>query len=178
MLAISLIAPQNGMDVRLMRYPDIYGDKIVFTYASDLWLVTTKGGIARRLTSHPGTEFRAKFSPDGKWIAFSGQYDGDYDVYVMPSEGGEPKRLTYDNGPDLVTNWTPDGKIAFVTDREHVRPDIVGLWEVSPDGGLPTKTDVHEAYDVSFSPDGRTIAYNRVSSQNFNWRHYRGGTQG
>ncbi|HXH61255.1 MAG TPA: S41 family peptidase, partial [Fimbriimonadaceae bacterium] len=131
-----------------------------------------------RLTSNPGLEFRAKFSPDGKWIAFSGQYDGYNDVYVMPSEGGEPKRLTYDWGPDLVTGWTPDGKIAYVTDRERVRPDIVGLWEISPDGGFPTKTDVHEAYDVSFSPDGRTIAYNRVSSQNFNWRHYRGGTQG
>lgn len=166
------------MDVSLMRYPDVYGDKIVFTYSSDLWVVGTGGGIARRLTSHPGLEYRAKFSPDGKWIAFSGQYDGDVDVYVVPSEGGEPKRLTFNPGSDLVCEWTPDGRIAFVAQREQVRPGPTGLWFVSPNGGMPVSTDIHEAYDVSFSPDGKTIAYNRVPSQNFNWRRYRGGTQG
>ena len=161
-----------------MRYPDVYGDRIVFTYASDLWLVGTSGGVARRLTSHPGLEYRAKFSPDGKWIAFSGQYDGDTDVYLIPSEGGEPKRLTYNAGTDLVCDWTPDGKIAFVSQREQVRPDVTGLWFVNPQGGIPQYSNIHEAYDVTFSPDGRTMAYNRVTSQNFNWRRYRGGTQG
>jgi tricorn protease len=167
-----------GMDVHLMRYPDVFGDRIVFTYASDLWVVGTQGGVARRLTSHPGLEYRAKFSPDGKWVAFSGQYDGDVDVYVVASEGGEPRRLTFNAGSDLVSEWTPDGRIAFVSQREQVRPGPLGLWFVSPNGGMPTSTDVHEAYDVSFSADGRTMAYNRVPSQNFNWRRYRGGTQG
>lgn len=166
------------MDVRLMRYPDVYGEKIVFTYASDLWTVGLEGGVATRLTSHPGLEYRAKFSPDGKWIAFSGQYDGDTDVYVVPSTGGEPKRLTYSPGNDMVGDWTPDGKIAFLSAREMVRPAGGMLWKISPNGGMPERTDVHEAYDVSFSTDGNTLAYNRVSSHTFNWRRYRGGTQG
>ncbi len=167
-----------GMDVSLMRYPDVSGDKIVFTYSSDLWVVAANGGMARRLTSHPGLEYRAKFSPDGKWIAFSGQYDGDTDVYVVPSEGGEPKRLTYNPGSDLVAEWTPDGRISFVSVREQTRPGPTGLWFVSPNGGIPQKSDVHEAFDVTFSGDGRTLAYNRVNSHQFNWRRYRGGTQG
>jgi tricorn protease len=166
-----------SMDVHLMRFPDVYGDKIVFTYASDLWLVGTEGGIARRLTSHPGMEYRAKFSPDGKWIAFSGQYDGDTDVYVLPSDGGEPKRLTFNSGNDLVGEWTPDGRIAFTSPRENQR-QVNGVWFVSPNGGIPQKSDVHEAADISFSADGRTMAYNRVPSHQFNWRRYRGGTQG
>jgi tricorn protease len=177
LFALSLLQSPT-MDVHLVRYPDVYGDRIVFTYASDLWVVGMQGGVARRLTSHAGLEYRAKFSPDGKWIAFSGQYDGDTDVYVIPSDGGEPKRLTFNAGTDLVSEWTPDGRIAFVSQREPVRPGSLVLWFVSPNGGLPVKSDVHEAYDVSFSADGRTMAYNRVSSQNFNWRRYRGGTQG
>ena len=177
LLALAL-TQTSGMDVHLMRFPDVYGDRIVFTYASDLWVVGTQGGVARRLTSHPGLEYRAKFSPDGKWIAFSGQYDGDTDVYVIPSEGGEPKRLTYNSGNDLVGEWTPDGRIAFVSPREQVRPGPNMLWFVSPNGGIPTKTNVHEAVDITFSPDGKTMAYNRVSSHQYNWRRYRGGVQG
>lgn len=105
------------MDVRLMRFPDIHDDKIVFTYASDLWIVGTDGGMARRLTSHAGTEYRAKFSPDGDWIAFTGEYDGDRDVYVVRTEGGQPKRLTFSAGNEFVGEWTPDGKIAFSSNR-------------------------------------------------------------
>ncbi len=176
-LALSLLQSPS-MDVHLMRFPDVYGDKIVFTYASDLWVVGVQGGLARRLTSHPGLEYRAKFSPDGKWIAFSGQYDGDTDVYVVASDGGEPKRLTFNAGSDLVGEWTSDGRIAFVSPREQVRPGPTGLWFVSPTGGIPQSTDVHEAFDLTFSADGRMMAYNRVNSHQFNWRRYRGGTQG
>src|SRR5499426_2632261 len=80
---------------KLLRFPDIYGDRVVFTYAGDLWTVSTGGGSATRLTAHPGMETYAKFSPDGKWIAFTGQYDGDEQVYIIPSTGGEPKQLTF-----------------------------------------------------------------------------------
>ena len=177
LLAAGLLQSAS-MDVRLMRFPDISGEKIVFTYSSDLWLVDASGGAAKRLTSHPGTEYRAKFSADGQWIAFTGQYDGDNDVYVMPAEGGEPKRLTFSAGSDLVGDWTPDGRIAFSSSRGRVRPGGNYLWFVSPDGGMPVKSDVHEVVDMSFSPDGSTMAYNRSSSYQFNWRRYRGGTQG
>ena len=78
-----------------MRFPDIYKDQIVFSYGGDLWLTTTSGGVARRITSHPGLELFPKFSPDGKWIAFTGQYDGNTEVYLIPAEGGVPKRLTF-----------------------------------------------------------------------------------
>jgi tricorn protease len=176
LFALTLV--QSGMDVHLMRFPDVYGDRIVFTYAGDLWLVGTQGGVARRLTSHPGIEYRAKFSPDGKQIAFSGQYDGDTDVYVIPSEGGEPKRLTFNSGNDFVGEWTPDGKVAYASAREQVRPGPNMLWLVSPNGGMPERTDVHEVSDMTFSPDGRTLAYNRVTSHQYNWRRYRGGVQG
>src|SRR5689334_6919797 len=80
---------------KLLRFPDIYGDKVVFMYGGDLWTSSTSGGTATRLTAHPGTETYPKFSPDGKWIAFTGQYDGDEQVYIIPSTGGEPKQLTF-----------------------------------------------------------------------------------
>ena len=108
-------------DTRLLRFPDIHGDQVVFTYAGDLWIASTAGGAARRLTAHPGLELFGKFSPDGQWIAFTGQYDGDEQVYVVPTAGGEPVRLTwypavgplpprwgYDN---IVYGWTPDGEV-------------------------------------------------------------------
>ena len=86
---------QQVPEGRLMRFPDVYKDKVVFSYAGDLWLATTSGGEARRITTSPGLELFPKFSPDGKWIAFTAQYDGNFNVYVMPSEGGQPRQLTY-----------------------------------------------------------------------------------
>ena len=91
----SLGLGQVKSEGRLMRFPDIYKDKIVFSYAGDLWLVSSAGGEARRITSSPGLELFPKFSPDGKWIAFTGQYDGNFNVYVMPAEGGQPRQMTY-----------------------------------------------------------------------------------
>ncbi len=177
-LAALAIAQSTGEEMRLMRYPTIHGDQVVFTYAGDLWTASTKGGNARRLTSHPGPEQWPFFSPDGKWIAFSGAYDGNLDAYVMPSDGGEPKRLTYNPANDLVRGWTPDGKIAYVTDQDTPGGFSYGLRLVSPQGGLSIRTKLDEAFDVSFSPDGNHIAYDRNNSHAFNWRRYRGGTQG
>src|SRR5262245_10057576 len=94
-VALSLLATTAAAQTKLLRFPDIYGDKVVFTYGGDLWIASTSGGTATRLTAHPGVEVFAKFSPDGKWIAFTGQYDGDEQVYVIPATGGEPKQLTY-----------------------------------------------------------------------------------
>lgn len=164
--------------MRLLRFPTVHGDQVVFTYAGDLWTSALKGGTARRLTSHPDLERNAFFSPDGKWIAFTGAYDGYPNVYVMPSEGGEPRRLTYDSTLDLVQGWTPDGKIAYRSTDGSFTNRQARLWLVSPNGGLPQRTPVIEVADLSFSPDGTKVVYNRQASDAFNWRRYRGGSQG
>src|ERR1700758_4234370 len=119
LLAIPAVSPSSAQ-TKLLRFPDVRGDKVAFTYGGDLWVASTSGGLATRLTSHPGLELFAKFSPDGKWIAFTGQYDGDEQVYVIPSTGGEPRQLTYypARGPmpprwgydNQVYGWTNDGK--------------------------------------------------------------------
>ncbi|HEX9252519.1 MAG TPA: peptidase S41, partial [Ignavibacteriaceae bacterium] len=115
--------------------PDIYKDKIVFTYENDLWLVNSNGGTATRLTSFPGNEFSAKFSPDGKSIAFTAGYDGTYSVYVMPSEGGEPVRLTYTPSSAQSIAWTPDGKrIVFRSYWENYISRDPNLYFVNKEG--------------------------------------------
>src|SRR5215510_15765935 len=102
----------------LMRTPTLNKTHIVFSYAGDLWTVGRDGGEASRLTTGVGREFSPLFSPDGQWIAFTGEYDGNIDVYVMPASGGVPRRLTYHPGPDQLAGWTPDGKsVLFVTSR-------------------------------------------------------------
>lgn len=176
-LALSAIA-QETSEMRLMRYPDVHGDQVVFTYAGDLWISNRAGGAARRLTSFPANEIGAKFSPDGKWIAFSGGYDGNPDVYVISVDGGEPKRLTFEPASDVVFDWTPDGNIAYGTDQNTPGGFTPGLRIVSPKGGFPKETKFIEAAEASYSADGKTVAFTRNNSHTFNWRRYRGGTQG
>ena len=113
-------APEPGPSgpTKLLRFADISKDQVVFAYAADLWVAPRAGGDARRLTAHPGDELFPKFSPDGRWIAFTGEYDGNPDVYVIPVEGGEPRRLTFHPGRDIVLDWSPDGKdVLFRSDR-------------------------------------------------------------
>ena len=109
---IFIAAVSAGAQTKLLRFPDIHGDKVVFTYGGDLWTAPVTGGTATRLTAHPGVEVFGKFSPDGKWIAFTGQYDGDEQVYVIPSGGGEPKQLTFypSRGP-LAPRWGYDNQV-------------------------------------------------------------------
>ena len=131
LLIIILILPgEFGAwgQTKLLRYPDIQGERVVFTYGGDLWLAPVGGGVATRLTSHPGVELFAKFSPDGRWIAFTGQIDGDEQVYVVATAGGEPRQLTHypARGPlpprwgydNQVFGWTPDGKSVLF--RSHL----------------------------------------------------------
>ena len=174
---LALGSPQT-QEMRLMRFPDVYGNTVVFNYASDLWLTDLNGANARRLTSHPANEAFPKFSPDGKWIAFTGAYDGNPDVYVIPAEGGEPKRLTFEPDADIVGGWTPDGKIAYISGQSTPGAFTAGLRLVSPEGGMPIETKLYEVGDFDFSPDGKKIVFNRNNSHTFNWRRYRGGTQG
>ncbi|UCC29410.1 MAG: PD40 domain-containing protein [Phycisphaerales bacterium] len=160
----------------LMRYADVHKDNIVFTYEGDLWLVPSRGGDARRVTSDPGSETWAKFSPDGRYIAFTGQYDGGRDVYVMDARGGVPKRLTYHPSGDRVLGWFPDGKhVLFRSRREYpTRADMI--YKISVDGGMPVKLPVDRAGLTALSPDAKQIAYNRISREARTWKRHQGGT--
>jgi tricorn protease len=162
-------------DARLLRSPDIKGDNIVFVYGGDLWKVSSAGGAAVRLTSFQGSETQPKFSPDGKWIAFSGEYDGNVDVYIIPSVGGEPKRLTWHPGADVVSGWTPDGKKVIFYSQRDSYSRFTRVFTVSVNGSLPEQLPFPMGTSASFSPDGKYIAYNPLINAFQTWRRYRGG---
>lgn len=169
LFAVLLATMAVSAQTKLLRFPDIHGDKVVFTYGGDLWTALTSGGTATRLTAHTGVENHAKFSPDGKWIAFTGQYDGDEQVYVMPSGGGEPKQLTFypARGPltprwgfdNQVNGWTKDGKILFRSLRDAWTLGVTKLYTVSPDGGPAEALPMPEAGSGDYSPDGSKMVY-------------------
>ena len=187
LLTLTALATAQGIpEGRLMRFPDVHQDKIAFSYGGDIWLVAKEGGVARRVTSHPGQELFAKFSPDGKWMAFTAQYDGNYNVYVMPSDGGEPKQLTFNPGGghlnermgihNQVITWTPDSKhIVFLTRRDTFNDWFGRLYSVSIDGGLPEPLPLDKGGLTSYSPDGNRIAYNRIFRNFRTWKRYQGG---
>ncbi len=159
----------------LMRFPDINGDTIVFVCGEDIWKVNVDGGVAVRLTIHDGEERFPKFSPDGKWIAFTGDYDGNTDIYVMNADGGNITRLTFHPGYDQVVGWHPkQNKIVFSSDRESYNR-FSQLFMISPDGSGLERIALHEAANGSFSPDGDSIAFNKVSREFRTWKRYRGG---
>ena len=159
----------------LMRFPDIHGDLVVFVHGEDIWKVKAAGGIAERLTIHDGAERYPKFSPDGSLIAFTGEYDGNADVYVMDIYGGNITRVTYHPGTDEVVGWHPvKNKIIFRSTR-HSFSRFDRLFMIAPDGTGLEELPLHEAARGCFSPDGRKIAYNRVAREHRTWKRYRGG---
>ena len=173
---ILLAHPASAEEARLLREPTVHANQIAFVYANDIWIVPRSGGDARRLTTHNGTEISPVFSPDGKYIAFSGQYDGNTDVYIVPAEGGEPKRLTYHPYGDTVEGWTPDGKkVLFASGRDTVPIPFNRLWTISIDGGMPEPMPLPMADKGVYSPDGKRMAYVRLPNATTTWRHYRGG---
>lgn len=160
----------------LMRQPTISSTDIVFVYANDLWIVSKDGGDARRLTSNEGEESVPHFSPDGKLIAFTGQYDGNTDVYLIPTEGGQPTRLTWHPSADVVSGWTPDGKeILFASSRESVPTRESKFFTISKDGGMEKALDIPRAVTGEISEDGKYIAYQQIGFWDPEWRNYRGG---
>ena len=171
---------------KLLRFPDIQGDRVVFTYAGDLWLAPATGGTATRLTSHPGVEFFAKFSPDGKWIAFTGQVDGDEQVYVIPTTGGVARQLTHypARGPlpprwgydNQVYGWTPDGKsILFRSHRDSWTLPVSRLYKVAMTGGAAEPLPMPESGAGDYAPDGARIVYSPRSRDFRSEKRYGGG---
>jgi tricorn protease len=164
-------------DTRLLSEPAISAERIAFVYANDLWTAKRDGADARRLTSHAGVESGPSFSPDGRWIAFTGRYDGNTDVFVVPAEGGSPKRLTFHPGADTALGFTPDGKaVLFSSPREVYTTRYQQLFTVPLEGGVPTKLPIPHANKAALSSDGRTIAYLPFAEAFTQWKHYRGGT--
>jgi len=164
------------MEGRFMRYPDIHKSTIVFTYEGDLWLVPETGGMATRLTNHPGTESAARFSPDGSRLAFTAHYDGTPNVYLMNSMGGIPERLTYFPGGIQSLGWTPDGKrVIFRSLFENVIYRTPKLYTVDLNGSLPERLPPDRGTLCSFSPDGRSFLYTRRGSEEYYWKRYKGG---
>jgi tricorn protease len=178
---------QDLPEGRLLRFPDIHGNQVVFSYAGDLWLVSSEGGEARRITTSPGLELFPHFSPDGKWIAFTAQYDGNFNVYVMPADGGgQPRQLTYvpDIGPvpermgpnNEVIAWTPDSKrIVFLSRRDTYNDWFGHLWTVSVDGGLPERLPIDRGGLLAFNSSGTEMVYNRIFRNFRTWKRYTGG---
>ena len=160
---------------RMLRDPDVGPNHIVFVHANDLWLVGRDGGDALRLTSSEGAETDPAFSPDGRWIAFSGQYGGNTDVYLVPASGGEPRRLTWHPGDDVVQGWTPDGRILFQSGREGQPTRLWKFFTVGIEGGLPQALDLPQAYQGEMSSDGAWLAYQEIGYWDPEWRNYRGG---
>ncbi len=165
------VRPHAGM----MRYPDVSATQIVFLYADDLWLAPREGGVAIPLASPPGEESQPKFSPDGKTIAFMGNYDGNVDLYTVPVEGGVPVRVTYHPSVETLTGWTPDGSLIFYGFGRGTYPRASELWTIPAQGGLAAKVPVPYGANGAVSPDGRWLAYTLHSRDQRTWKRYMGG---
>ena len=185
-----LLAVAGGVSAqtKLLRFPDVHEEskRVVFTYAGDLWTASDAGGTAIRVTTHPGLELFGKFSPDGKWLAFTGQYDGDEQVYVVPVEGGEPRQLTYfpARGPltprwgfdHQVYGWTRDGKsVLFRSMREGHDLTDTRLYTVPATGGLPVALEMPVSGGGDLSPDEKKVVYSPLTRDFRTWKRYEGG---
>lgn len=188
LLSGSMLGLQAQQEARLLRFPSVHGNQVAFTYAGDLYVVPATGGVARRITSHPGNELFARFSHDGKSIAFTGQYDGNTEVFVIPATGGEPKRITYTPtlgrddvadrmGPNnIVMGWSPDDKSVIYRSRGTSFNAFKGKLYLAPlNGDLSQELPFTVASWASYNADGSKLAMNRVFREFRTWKNYRGG---
>ena len=173
-LAMASVAHAAGEQPLLVQSPTVNATDVVFVYGGYLWSVAREGGAARQLTTG-GHESSPVFSPDGKWIAFTGHYDGNADVFVIPAEGGEPKRLTWHPGQDVAAGWTPDGKRVLFTSARDAYADFTRFYTVPVEGGVAEALPMWRASEGSYSPDGTHMAYVPNIKWQVAWKRYRGG---
>jgi len=173
-IVLILSSTADAKLIKLARHPDYHNGKVVFCYLGDIWVVNEDGSNPQRLTVHTSRDEHPRFSPDGKWIAFSSNRYGNFDVFIMPSTGGEPKQLTFNTTADTVVGWTRDSKrVIFSSSRGVNYPGIPNLYEISIDGGIEQPLPTDWGYWGSYSPDGKKFAFNRHPM--VWWRkHYRG----
>src|SRR5246500_4876192 len=182
LLAAAGVRAQSGAQYALLQKPTISKTQIAFSYGGDLWIVDRGGGEARRLTSDIGIEIDPIFSPDGNWIAFTGEYDGNEDVYVIPAAGGIPKRLTSHPSSDQAVGWTRDGKRILFRSTRDSYSGFSQLYTVGLSGGLPEPLPLPMAVEGSYSADSSHLAYVPFTNFAESWqrqrglKHYRGGT--
>jgi len=180
------LVPTLAAQTKLLRFPDIHGDRVVFCHAGDLWLAPSQGGDASRLTAHPGLEFFPRFSPDGAWIAFTGQYDGDEQVYVVPSSGGVPRQLTFypARGPlpqrwgwdNQVHGWSRDGQaVLFRSMREGWDLTDTRLYLAPLKGGPASALEMPDSGAGDLSPDMQRVVYSPLTRDFRTWKRYEGG---
>jgi tricorn protease len=175
-LAVAPLLLTAQTDARLLRQPDVSATQIAFVYAGDIWVVPKTGGTAARFTSPRGEESFPRFSPDGKEIAFTGDYDGNQDLYAVSAGGGVPRRLTHHPMPDRMLDWYPDGQtILFASGMQSSRDRFNQLYRVSKTGGLPVKLPVPYGEFGAVSDDGQWLAYMPQSQEFRTWKRYRGG---
>ena len=171
------LAQDNGDATLMLAQPAVSTDRIAFAYAGDLWIAGIDGRSPRRLTSHIGVEFNPRFSPDGEWIAFSGEYDGNTDVFLVHSDGGVPTRLTWHPSADIVQGFTTDGSaVLFASGRNAYTGRHQQLFTISTSGGRPDQLPIPHAFKATYSPDGSKIAYTPLYEAFTQWKNYRGGT--
>ncbi len=176
LICVAAPAAWAQVDARMLQYPDVSQTQIVFSYAGDLWVVPKEGGTAMKLSSPPGQELYPHFSPDGSRIAYSADYDGNLEIYVIPTMGGMPKRVTYHGMPDRIIDWYPDGsKLLYVSSMNSGKQRFDQFYSVSPEGGMPDQLPVPYGEMASLSPDGKKIAYTKMTQAFRTWKRYRGG---
>jgi len=176
LLILVAISTLSAEETKFLRHPDYNNGRLVFSYLGDIWIYDGKSP-ARQLTLHPAADIYPRFSPDGKWVAFSSNRTGNWDVFIIPSEGGQPKQLTFHSGSDIVVTWTPDSKFVVFTSARDQRqtgsPFGNSLYKVSIEGGLPERLPIGVSSTGTFSPGGRFFAYNK-ESPSYSRKGYRG----
>ncbi len=174
LLEVAALGAEN--DLFLLQKPTLNRTHVAFAFAGDLWSAPRDGGEAVRLTVGPGVETNPVFSPDGTMIAFTGEYDGNTDVFVMPATGGVPRRLTWHPATDMALGWTPDGKrIVFSSFNRTSYSRFAELYTVPVEGGFPEKLPLPMGYEAAYSPDGARLAYVPLPRAFTVWKRYRGG---
>ncbi len=174
--AIPASAADGPLHAGMMRMPSVSDRQIAFVYAGDIWIVAKEGGTAMRLSSPRGEESWPRFSPDGRELAFTGNYEGSDDIYVIPVSGGEPRRVTYHGAGDRLVGWWPDGKsLVFASKRTSFTGRVSQFFRINAMGGLAERLPIPYGEFGAISPDGKTFAYTMTDTDRASWKRYRGG---